>query len=81
MPMPAITACLMVSVLRISIAMLMSASALPKPSSIECQVSEPRLAHDEGLAHQRRHGDRALADQRVVGRGDDHVGVRRERLR
>ena len=39
--MPAITACLIVSVLRISIAMLMSPRSPPKPSSIDFQVSEP----------------------------------------
>ena len=49
-PMPAITACLMVSVLLISIAIFKLRQCGRKPSSIEFQVSEPVLAHDEGLA-------------------------------
>ena len=40
-PMPAITACLMVSVLLISIAIFRSCRWRPKPSSIEFQVSDP----------------------------------------
>ncbi len=39
--MPAITACLIVSVLRISIATCSSPMSAPKLSAIEFQVSEP----------------------------------------
>jgi len=48
MPMPAITACLMVSVERISIVTFSWASNAPKPSSIEFQVSEPRSRVSHG---------------------------------
>ena len=80
MPMPAITACLMVSVLRISIAMWMSPMCAPKPSSIEFQVSEPFSRTTKGSRISVAMRDALLADQRMVRRGDDHVGMRRERL-
>lgn len=47
-PMPAMAACLMVSVLLISMAMLISAKCSPKPSSIECRVSEPFCSTTKG---------------------------------
>jgi hypothetical protein len=58
--MPAITACLIVSVLRdLHRDVERGRWRAPKLSSIDCQVSEPFSPHDEGLAH-----DAAAADAR-----------------
>ncbi len=56
--MPAITACLMVSVLLISIAMFSSRQVRAEASSMECQVSEPFSRTTKGSRARRDNGMR-----------------------
>ena len=76
--MPAITACLMVSVLLSSMAILSFANQPAKPRAIEARVSDPfSRARNGSRARQR---DAFFRGKRMPDSSHDHVGVRRERF-
>jgi hypothetical protein len=70
---------LIVSVLRISIAMRSASTWRPEPVFHRLPRVRALLAHDEGLAHQLLARNAARARERMRRRGDDHVGMGRER--
>ena len=81
MPMPAITACLMVSVLRDlhrDLDVARCARRSPPPST--CQVSEPFSRTTNGSRISVAMLIRFLPTSGCDRRGDDDVGMRRERL-
>ena len=80
MPMPAITACLIVSLLGISIAMRGSTWCSWKKRSISARVPRGRLAHDQRVLGELGGGDGVEPQDRWPGGATKTWGAR-QRLR